>query len=102
MEGGVDDNNVNVDDDDAGMEGGVDDNNVNVDDDVCDDNNKGEGDCGEGENKDEVGDENNKGEGDCGEFYLPLKSKSSVLLPAGSKFKQRLTYYSGVVLMTTN
>ena len=64
------------------MEGGVDDNNVNVDDDVCDDN--------------------NKGEGDCGEFYLPLKSKSSVLLPAGSKFKQRLTYYSGLVLMTTN
>ena len=36
MEGGVDDNDVNVDDDDAGMEGGVDDNNVNVDDDVCD------------------------------------------------------------------
>ena len=52
MEGGVDDNNVNVDDDDAGMEGGVDDNNVNVDDDVC-----GESDCGEGENKDEVGDD---------------------------------------------
>ena len=57
MEGGVDDNNVNVDDDDAGMEGGVDDNNVNVDDDVCGENNKGESDCGEGENKDEVGDD---------------------------------------------
>ena len=39
------------------MEGGVDDNNVNVDDDVCGENNKGESDCGEGENKDEVGDD---------------------------------------------
>ena len=103
------------------MKGGIDDNNVKVDDDVCDDNNKGEGDCGEGENKDEVGDDDE----DMGEdLFLCLlliekpaffafnivKNSQNILLTskikefsvAGSKFKQRLTFYSGVVLMTTN